>query len=230
MLQDGNAGMYDLPSLALLCWSAAMLDLQQYVPHVLQLAAACKPGLGSASPIALSQLNQVHLWLQDIQMPAAGPASQAKGLLSVLSPHEVQQCKDSWEQALAEGLESARTSCLQRSLFAAAQAQPEGTWQHPPAWQQRTADGAFSIDVAATSSSGVRLAIELVKPSHIVQPAGTYAGRILFRHRALAARGYVPVSISHLEWAKLRNAQQEQEFLCARVQAALQSAAAPNSS
>jgi hypothetical protein len=229
-LQDGNAEMYDVPSLALFSWSPAVLDLQQYVPHVLQLAAACKPKWDSATPTAMNQLFQVHLWLQGIQTPATVPASHAKGLLTVLSQQEVQQCQDSWEQALAEGLESADTSRLQRSMFAAAQAQPEGTWQHPPVWQQRTADGAFSIDVAATSSSGVRLAIELVKPNHSVQPAGTFSGPVQFRHRALAARGYVPVSVSILDWDKLRDAQQRQEFLLVRVQSALQSAVAPNSS
>lgn len=100
-----------------------------------------------------------------------------------------------------------------------------GTWRHPPVWQQRTADGAFSIVVAATSNSGVRLAIELVGRHNIVQPDGTFTGSTQFRHRVLAARGYVMASISHSDWARAGDPEKEVQYLNTRLQAALQSAA-----
>jgi hypothetical protein len=42
----------------------------------------------------------------------------------------------------------------------------------------------------------------------------------LFRNRALAARGYVLVSIPYWEWRQLRGAEQKQQYLKEKLQAA----------
>jgi hypothetical protein len=85
--------------------------------------------------------------------------------------------------------------------------------------------------------SGVRLAIEVEGPSHFVQPNFTLSGSTLFRNRALAARGYALVSIPYWEWGNLRGADQKQQYLLAKLQAAVpgssrgpQQSAAPGSS
>jgi hypothetical protein len=212
-LQDRKAGEgCNLQGICSLCWCAAVLDLQQYVPQVLQLAAACSHMWGTAVGEVLCQLYQVHLWLLDSQLPAPG-----QGLLGVLSQQQLQQCQDSWEQSLAHATTAAKASDLHRSVFAAVTALPAGTWQHTPVLEQRTADGALSIDIAATTVSGVRLAIEVDRPSHFVQPKGSYDGSTLFRNRALATRGYVVVSIQYWEWVKLRDGAQKQQYLLGKL-------------
>jgi hypothetical protein len=215
LLQDGSKGSFTMQNMCNLCWSTAVLDLQQSVPHVLQLAAACKHLWGDAVDKDMWQLYQVHLWLLDSQLPAPG-----QGLLDVLSQQQLQQCKHSWEQQLTDSTSIAKASGLHRSVFAAVQALPAGTWQQPPVLEQRTADGALSIDIAATTSSGVQLAIEVDGPSHFVRPNYKLTGPTLFRNRALAARGYVLVSIPYREWSKLRGAAQKQQYLLSSLQAA----------
>jgi uncharacterized protein (DUF1499 family) len=215
--QDSNRGICNLQELCNLCWSASVLDLQQCVPQVLQLAAVCQLGWANAAGEGCCQLYQVHLWLLDSQLPTPG-----QGLLGVLSQQQLQQCKDSWEQQLRDSTTAAKASDLQRSVFAALQTLPGDTWQQSPVMEQRSADGALSIDIAATTVSGVQLAIEVDGPSHFVQPNRTYHGPTLFRNRALAARGYVLVSIPFCEWNLLRGAQQKQQYLLSKLQAAAQ--------
>jgi hypothetical protein len=206
-----------------LCCSAALLDLPQYVPQVLTLASACACAelWATATALELQQLYQVHLWLLDSKLSMSAPD---QGLSGVLSQQQLQQCKDSWEQQLQRETASAKASDLHRSVFAALQALPADTWQQPPVLEQRTADGALSIDIAATTRSGVQLAVEVDGPSQLVQPACTHSGPTLFRNRALAARGYVLVSIPHWMWRSWRDAPQQQQYLLSELQKAEQAA------
>jgi hypothetical protein len=189
---------------------------------VLRLAAACKHVWGHAVDEGLCQLYQVHLWLLDSQLPAPG-----QGLSGVLSQQQLQQCKHSWEQQLTDSTSSAKASDLHMSVFAAVQALLAGTWQQPPVLERRTADGALSIDIAATTSSGVQLAIEVDGPSHFVRPKCSYDGPTLFRNRALPARGYVLVSIPYWKWDKLRGAAQKQQYLLSKLQPAAAERSSP---
>jgi hypothetical protein len=151
LLQDRKAGSsYNMQNLCNLCWCAAVLDLQQHVPLVLQLAAACKHVWGTAVGEDLRQLYQVHLWLLDSQLPAPG-----QGLLGVLSQQQLQQCKHSWQQQLTHKTRADKASDLHTSVFAAEKALPAGTLQHTPVPEQRTADGALSIDIAVTMAGSV---------------------------------------------------------------------------
>ena len=215
-LQAGKTGCLNLQNICNLCWAAAVLDLQQCVPQVLQLAAStgCLPKITMAED--LRQLYQVHLWLLDSQPPTPG-----QGLSGVLSPQRLQQCKEEWEQQVAVTVQQKVTD-LQQSVSAEVQRLPAGTWQQQPQLEQRSKDRAFSIDVAATTAAGVELAIEVDGPTHFIQPGNTLEGGTLFRNRALAARGYVVVSIPYWEWEALRGAEQKQQYLLDKLQPALQ--------
>jgi hypothetical protein len=208
-----GAGSFKAQELCNLCWSAAVLDMQQCVPLVLQLAAAVSQVWGSLVDEDLLQLYQVHLWLLDSGLPAPG-----QGLSGVLSQQQVEQCRTSWERVLAAATASSKTSDFQRDVFAAALSLD--LWQEPPALEQVTADGALSIDIAATTAAGVRVAIEADGPWHFIQPSNTPEGGTLFRNRALAARGYAVLSIPYWEWNALRGADSKQQYLLAKLQQA----------
>jgi hypothetical protein len=222
--QDSRTHSLNMQGVCNLCWCAAVLDLQQYVPQVLQLVPACSELWDTTVEAHWQQLYQVHLWLLDHQLPTPG-----QGLSQVLSPQQLQQCKLSWEQQLQTDTAAAQASDLQRSVFAALRALPGETWQQPPVLEQRTTDGALSIDIAATTRSGARLAIEVDGPTHFVQPGRTFDGPTLFRNRALAARGSALVSVLYWEWNRLCGAAAKQQYLLSRLAAAAQ-AAQPRSS
>jgi hypothetical protein len=112
-------------------------------------------------------------------------------------------------------------------VFAAVQLLPAGMWQQQPQLEQPSKDGAFSVDITATTAAGVQLAIEVDGPSHFIQPGNTLTGVTLFRNRALAARGYVVVIIPHWEWDALQDAEQKQQYLLAKLQPALQASQLP---
>jgi tetratricopeptide (TPR) repeat protein len=209
----GGAGGFTVQDLCTLCWSAAVMDMQQCVSLVLQLATAVTQMWGSTLDEDLQQLYQVHLWLLDSSLPAPG-----RGLSGVLSQQQLQQCRASWELSLAAATASTKTSGFQRDVFAAAQRLPAGVWYTSPQLEQVTADGALSIDIAATTAAGVRVAIEADGPSHFIQPGNSLTGGTLFRNRALAARGYVVLSIPGWKWQQLRGADSKQQYLLAKLQ------------
>jgi hypothetical protein len=95
LLQDGATGGFTVRQLCSLCWSAAVLDLQQCVPQVLQLAAAASQLSGSSRALLQRSRNlyQVHLWLLDNQLPKPIP-----GLMGVLTQQQLEQCRASREQ------------------------------------------------------------------------------------------------------------------------------------
>ena len=211
--QDGGTGSFTLQELCNLCWSAAVLDLQQCVHHVRQLAAAASKLFSITSDEELQQLQQVHLWLLDSQLPAPG-----QGLSGVLTQQQLEQCRASWEQQLT-ATSMRQLSYLQQSVFDAVLQLPPNTWQQQPQSEQPTADKACLIDVAAVTTSGVKVAIEVEGPQHYVQPDNTLTGPTLFRNRALAARGYAVISIPYWEWDELHSKAQQQQYLLAKLQA-----------
>jgi hypothetical protein len=238
LLQQGQQHSFGTQDCSNLCWAAVVLDLRRHVPDVLQLAAACSPLWDSMEAEDLQQLYQAHLWLLDCQLPSAG-----QGLAGCLTRQQLQQCQHSWEQVLAT--KTAQPSQLQRSVFAALQRLPGSTWQQAPAMeQQRTPDGAYSIDITAVmAAGGLQLAVEVDGPSHFLrQPRRAVDGRTRCRNRALAARGYSVVSIPWWEWRELaaggdgdrqrqqRQQQQQQQYLLDKLQAAAAAANAPAAS
>jgi hypothetical protein len=212
----GSTCNYVIQALCNLCWSAAVLDLQQCVPQVLQLAAASSVLWHTGVAESLLQLYQVHLWLLDSQLPAPG-----QGLSGVLSQQQLEQCRASWLQQLAANAQQ-QVSATHGTVLVAVQQLPSGTWQRQPESEGVTADGLFSVDIAATTATGVKVAIEVDGPSHFIQPLRTVGGPTLCRNRTLAARGYVVVSIPYWEWETLRGVEPKQQYLLAKLQPALQ--------
>jgi hypothetical protein len=214
LLQDGDTASlnsFNSQGLCNLCWSAAVLDLQQCVPQVLQLAAAASQVVSTASDEEVQQLHQVHLWLLDSQLPAPG-----QGLSGVLTQQQLEQCRDSWEQQLTATARE-QSSRLQQSVYAAVLQLPLDTWQQRPQPEQATDDNACLIDIAAVTASGVKVAIEVEGPHHYVQPSRTLSGPTLSRNRALAARGYTVTSIPYWEWDALHSPQQQQQYLLSQL-------------
>ena len=216
VLQDGGIGSFTSQGMCNLCWSAAVLDLQQCVPQVLQLAAAASQVFSTASDKGTQQLHQVHLWLLDSQLPTPG-----EGLSGVLTPQQLEQCRGSWEQQQTATAKQ-EASQLQQSVFAALLQLPSDTWQQQPQPEQPTADKACLIDIAAVTASGVKVAIEVEGPQHYVQPNRTLTGTTQSRNRALAARGYAVVSIPYWDWNEQRSTAQQQQHLLAKLQAVQQ--------
>lgn len=157
------------------------------------------------------QLYQVHLWLLDCQLPAAG-----QGLSGCLTAQQLEQCRASWQEQLA----GAKASRLQHSVYKALQQLPADMWQQPPGLEQHTADGNYSIDIAAETSSGVAVAIEVDGPNHFLHPDNVVDGATQSRNRALGARGYQLISIPYWDWFDLQTSEQQQHYLVRRLQEA----------
>jgi very-short-patch-repair endonuclease len=105
-------------------------------------------------------------------------------------------------------------------VFAALQQLPG--WQVPPQQEVPTDDRNFSIDIAAVTAAGVRLAVEVDGPSHFVRMGGRWEveGPTQYRNRALAARGYTVVSIPGWEWRQLNGACQQHQYLQDKIKGA----------
>lgn len=110
-----------------------------------------------------------------------------------------------------------RTSRLQQSVYTAVLQLPLDTWQEQPQQEQHTHDRACLIDIAATTASGFKVAIEVEGPHHYVQPGNTLTGPTFYRNRALAARGYALISIPYWEWDLLHSPEEKQQYLLVKL-------------
>jgi hypothetical protein len=90
-------------------------------------------------------------------------------------------------------------------------------WQQQPQPEQPTADKACLIDITAVTAMGVKVAIEVEGPHHYIQPSSTLSGPTLYRNRALAARGYVVISVPYWDWKALDSTAQQQRYLLAKL-------------
>jgi hypothetical protein len=186
--QDGSSkGGRNLTTQELcnLCWAVAVLDLQQHVQQVLQLAQACSSQWHSVAPEELKQLWQVHTWLLDFQL-AGG-----QGLQGSLTEQQLQQCNAAWQQQMQDTLTQAPTQ-FQHSVFAAVQRLPVA-WQQQPQMEQLSAgrdgvtpDGALLLDIAGRTAAGVLVAVEADGRTHFRRPDGGLTGPTQYRNKALA--------------------------------------------
>jgi hypothetical protein len=211
-----------------LCWAAAVLDAQDCAPFVLQLVAACRDAWHTMGSVDYMQLFQVHLWLQDCAGAHAtaeglqdSARAYAEGLQAVLSAQQLEQCRSSWQQQLKHQDSKSGPSKAQLAVFEALQQLPreQWAWQEQPALGQYTADRHYGIDIAAVTSTGKQLAIEVDGPWHFLQPGNRLEGPTLARNRALAVRGWVVVSVPYFEWRQCKTWEQQQEYLLAKLQA-----------
>jgi len=155
-----------------LCWAAAVADQQQLVEEVVALCRQAGSGSMWSSTVSenLRQLYQVHLWLSDVQTTGS-----SSGLAGALSPAQLQQCKEAWEEQLDTRARQHRTQ-LEQGVYLCC-AQQLHSLLTDCSQESRTEDGAFNVDVVATlTASGKRLDIEADGPTHFVR-AGRQAGR-----------------------------------------------------
>jgi hypothetical protein len=213
--EAGRTG-YDGQMFCNTCWAAAVLDLQQHVDAVLLLAQACTRQWDALRAEEQHQLYQVHLWLQDCQLPAG-----CHGLAGVLEQQQLEQCRASWVQQLTASPHVLQASRFQQEVFAALQALPEIKWQQQPKMEQPTADMAYSIDIAAVTVREVKLAIQVDGPWHFVSPGVMQDGPTRFITRSLVARGYTVVSIPYWEWRVLEGSAAHQRYLMQKLGALL---------
>jgi hypothetical protein len=107
-----TCGTFTSQNLCNLCWAVAVLDQQQHVQQVLQLAQACSSQWDSTAPENLQQLWQVHTWLLDFQL------AWGQGLQGSLTEQQLQQCKAAWDAAMQQQarqpLLSFNVQCFQR--------------------------------------------------------------------------------------------------------------------
>jgi len=144
----------------------------------------------------------VHLWLSDVQ--ASGSSS---GLAGALSPAQLQQCKEAWEEQLDKRAQQSRTQ-LEEEVYQCCVQQLHSLLTYC-SQEARTEDGAFNVDVVAThTASGKRLAIEADGPTHFLRPDRQVTGETLARNRALARRGHLVVSVPYWEWDDLKKSEQ----------------------
>jgi very-short-patch-repair endonuclease len=141
------------------------------------------------------------------------------GLSEVLEPQQLEECRSSWLRQVQEvSTAAARASKRQRVVYALLQELPL-QWQQDPAVGETTEDGCFSIDIAAVTAKGTKLAIEVDGPGHYLRPGYWLDGPTKARDLALKARGYKVISIPYYEWRKL-NTEQQRRYLLSKVVAA----------
>lgn len=185
--------------LSMACWAIAIADVRHLadaeLPLLVKAAVHQLPQYKSAQ---LSQLSQMHIWLEDCGLP------------SWLTPQQLQQCKEAWL------LETSRQSIssFQQQVYDCA----ECLGLPGLAAEQTTSDGWFRMDMTA-QVEGKQLAIEADGPFHFTNPRRTLDGPVQFRNRALAARGYTVVSIPYFDWNGLTTEQQTQYLRDKIVQA-----------
>jgi hypothetical protein len=207
--QDGT-----LQDLCNICWSVAVLDLQQHVDVLLVLVERCGQVVPWAQATAeeLAQLYQVHLWLLDCQ--------QHSGLLLAgISAEQLQQCRSAWTAAVQLSSPNAACSKFQLDLFQQLQSLPLKWQQDPQLEQLCQPDGVMTVDVTATTGNGMLLAVEADGPSHFRWPESDsgLVGSTLYRNRALAARGYTVISVPYYEWKKLGSRADKQHWLARQI-------------
>ena len=180
----GDGVLLSDQDLADLCWGAAVLDLRHLSKDVQQLAAAFSSRSEGQLNNYKLQLYQVHVWLKDY------------GLGGCLSQKQQERCREAWRGELAAAEDASK---LQQAVYAAALKLP---WcRRRPVLEARTDDGHLSIDILVMTATGARVAIEVDGHcSHFTSPNRMPSGSTRWRNRALAARGYVVVSVPYWEW------------------------------
>jgi len=199
------------------CWALGVADQRQLADHAVGLAR--QVGEDSmwrqTSAENWRQLHQAHLWVL-----AAQPKSQ--GLAGVLSPVQLQQCEDDRREQLVKTGQQRRTKFEQSVYDCCCSEQLQQGVLSDCRQEALTEDGALSVDVLAThTASGRRLAIEADGPTHFLEPGRKLTGETLARNRALAARGYVVVSVPWWEWGEVRSESDRAAYLSGKVKVAL---------
>jgi len=104
---------FNAQELCNMCWAVTVAGQQQLVEEVVAMVTRVAGASTWSSTVAenLQQLHQVHLWLLDVQ--ATGSRS---GLAGALSPSQLQQCKEAWEEQLQQRAQQ-RRSQLEQEVY-----------------------------------------------------------------------------------------------------------------
>jgi hypothetical protein len=203
-----------------LCWSVAVLDLQQLAGSIVELVhqANRQQQRAELEPEDARQLQQVQQWLLDKQLVGG------RGLAGALTEQQLQQCSTAFSKNLNTSA-AEPPSETQRQVFAALlQLTAAGvlSWQHSPQQEQLAVpDGACLIDIAGMTADGMRLAIEVDRPYHFLWPDRRLDGSTQHRNRVLAARGYAVVSVPYYMWNNLKISREKQQCLLQLIKEAL---------
>ena len=203
-----------------ICWAGAVLNLTHLADQLQQLAAPVSSRWSELAIIDKLQLYQLHMWLSEQQCipPAAGLESP-----SFMTSEQIQECRVLWQQRVVAAV--GRTSALEKSVFSAIQHLPE--LAAAPVLKVPTADGLFFCDIAAVTTSGVQIAVQVCGPSNLSFPDMRPTGSTMYRDRALVARGYVLLIMPYWEWNKVAQGkplEQQVAYLSHKLRQALQAA------
>jgi hypothetical protein len=221
------------------CWAAAVLDMQKQYEQVLVLVEAFGKAWGQQQQLnrlTLTQLREVHLWLLDSRLgdmkglegSLAGEQLERVNSVSLLANSSSSSNDDDGDtdnqkqQQQQEGVrhghdqqrrEEEQQLQLQKEVLSSLKQLPVD-WLDGPAEHEQTADGAFSVSITGKLvSSAKQLAVDPEGPRHYRKPDRGLTGKVVFRHRALAARGYQVVSVPYYEWKAMDDALKRQQYL-----------------
>jgi hypothetical protein len=208
VVEGGNnsSNSFGAVAVANLCWVAAVLDMQHLAKEVQRLAGRYRNRWEGQLEEYRTQLYQVHVSLLD---------NKLRGCL----PYKVsEEYGEAWKAELAAAEDASQ---LHQDVFRAALKLPM-KFRKAPAMEVTTRDGFLSIDILLVTSGRVPVAIEVDGPHHFRRPDQQPTGSTLWRNRALAARGYVVVSVPYWEWRRVGGgAARKVEYLEKKIGVAL---------
>ena len=184
---SSSSSSFKAVAVAHLCWAAAVLDMQPLAKQVQQLSGRYRKRWEGHLEDYKRQLYQVHVWLLD------------NGLGGCLPYRLSEEYREAWGAELAAAEDASK---LQQAVFEAALQLPM-KFRKRPQLEVQTRDGFLSIDIFFVTPEKVPVAIEVDGPRHFRRPDLQPTGSTLWRNRALAARGYVVVSVPYWEWGKV---------------------------
>lgn len=186
----------DTQAICNIIWACVVLDLSDQALQLQQLAAHCLPAWPSFVVQDRMQLYQLHMWLIE-------QCGQVEGLLSAsagFSRQHIEECERAWVHVVGH---MSTVSHLQHSVYEAVLQIPE---LQDVRLEVTTADKLWSMDIAAVTAQGHKLAVEVDGPHHHRRPDGRANGSTVFRNKALMYRGYVVVEVPWMEWNALGSA------------------------
>ena len=228
---DCSSSEVEAPAITCICWAAAVLDMQKHYEQVLVLVKALGKAWGQQQHLneqTLTHLRLVHLWLLDSEV------GDKKGLEGSLTEQQLEQVssvslsssgsaggdeskgctkqQQQWKGSRRESHQKEQQQ-LQKEVFASLKQLPVD-WKEPPRQHQQTADGAFSVSIAGRlANANKQVVVEAEGPGHYRRPDRAFTGEMLYRNRALAARGYQVVSVPYYEWKAMNDPLKRQQYL-----------------
>jgi very-short-patch-repair endonuclease len=121
-------------------------------------------------------------------------------LAAGLTAEQLEQCKSALRQQLQQRRDQQlrNPTKFQQQVCAVLSQLPNV--QRSSLKQEVLVDGLVLVDMVADTLDGYKLAVEADGAPHFCHPNNQLTGSTLYRNQALAARGYVVVSIKFSDW------------------------------